>query len=151
MTEQEQALRATLTTDIPLVQWMGDPLESMPTARALLTADQQVFTNEQEQEALAFFDGGNQWPEDIAAARMELGRPCLTVNRLPLILAAMINASEDADEEPLEPDELARLKIILARRNMDAQKAFNWMWSNVAEMSKANADIARFTVGVPPK
>src|SRR5690242_14304095 len=37
------------------------------------------------------FSVGEQWPADIRTARVQDGRPCLTMNRLPTIIAQVTN------------------------------------------------------------
>ncbi len=151
--EMAHKLAGRLTIQPPnpsdLIKWSGDLPETMPPARAMLAADQQIFTSHDENEAL-FFHDGDQWDIEVRSARENAGRPVLTVNRIPLLVAASIAADPEshltcAPGRTLSGDQQAmitRLKVIITRRNMDAQRLYNFMCSNAAEM----ASIERQTI-----
>ncbi len=144
--EMAHKLAARLAPQPPnpsdLIKWPGDLPETMPPARAMLAADQQIFTAQEENEAL-FFHDGDQWDQIVKTHRKNAGRPVLTVNRIPLLVAASIAADPEshlsaAPGRALSGDQQAmitRLKIIITRRNMDAQRFYNFMCSNAAEMA----------------
>lgn len=125
-----------------LIKWPGDPVESMPPARALLAADQQIFTAQEENQAL-FFHDGDQWDQEIKSRREMHRRPTLTINRIPLLVAASIAADPESYLScgpgrmlsQVQQATITRLKIIITRRNMDAQKVYNFLCSAAAELA----------------
>lgn len=125
------------------VQWMGDPIESMPAAEAILRECTDGFSADDVAKALKFY-GGDQWPEGPKIQRKVLGRPFVTVNRLPLLVAASLEASWRAGSNYFtrvpsrslseeQEKSLARLKVIITRRNWDAQEMYNYLCSNLVE------------------
>ncbi len=132
----------------PTIQWTGDPIETMPPASSLLAADQQVFTAQEENEALFFYDG-DQWLDHVKHERLRHGRPCLVVNRIPALVAAAISKDPEFSLKPgrcysgHQEEQLTRLKVITVRRNMDAQRVYNYMVSCAAELAALEVERAR--------
>lgn len=140
MNEETQKIKE-LMQEIPLVQWMGDPVESMPSVESLLMADTCKYPDHVEERALCFYDG-DQWEPHVKLDRQNKGRPALVVNRLPLLVAAAIDASMKTPfGMPMTEIRLTRLKIVLTKRNEDAQRLHNFICSAVAEIMTANVEM----------
>jgi hypothetical protein len=125
-------------TSIPIEQetslyWPGDEIRSNVTVAALIAAEKNwpTMTPEETLAADKFFSG-EQWDEQLRDRRMDEGRPCLVINRLPGLAACAIQASNDAGQPITELDK-AILRIVLVRRNGDAQRFYNFMASAIAE------------------
>ncbi len=124
------------------VRWLGDSLESMPTARSIIDAGPiPQLSTEQLQKLIAFYKG-EQWDPEVLGIRR--GRPSLVVNVLPRLVSLALDANTAAGLSPMSDAELDRLWVILTIRNMDAQRMYNYMVSAVAEITAAMAQ--KFTV-----
>lgn len=81
-----------IPANMPDIQWMGDPIALMPPAEAILAADDREFGVGEQSRALEFYEG-EQWPAEIKHKRESEGRPCLVLNKLPILVAAALDAS----------------------------------------------------------
>jgi hypothetical protein len=121
------------------IQWLGDQVGTVITVRSIIDSDDRPVSEEERKEALAFYNG-EQWDSAIEKARLEKQRPTLVLNRLPELLAAAL-ANDPMYNRILpgqclstaEREEIELAKVLLVRRNRDAQKMYNYEASARAE------------------
>jgi hypothetical protein len=67
-------------------------------ARELLDESQQGsgYNRENAESDIRFARLSEQWPDEVRKLRMEEGRPCLTINRLPTLIRQVVNDSRQA-------------------------------------------------------
>ena len=106
--------------------WIGDTIESIESADEVIR--NTPHTGPTEVECLRFCRG-DQWVRAIQLKRWEDGRPCLTINRLP----ALISAATRKGGRELSSEEYIQLCCAIARRNMDAQRLYNFTYSALVE------------------
>lgn len=84
-------------------------------------------------EDIKFARKGDQWPSDIQAQRIREGRPCLTINKLPVFIRQVVN-----DSRQNKPS----IKVHPADSNADVATAdvINGLIRNIEYTS--NADVA---------
>lgn len=136
------------------VQWLGDQIGQFMTVRAIIDSDRRPASEEERKEAIDFYNGYGQWDRTIEKDRHVKCRPTLTINRLPELLAAAI-ANDPAysgrhSGEMLsvsETEEIELAKVLLVRRNRDAQMMYNYMASTQVEF----ASIMKVEVGALPE
>lgn len=129
------------------IQWPGTPLDMVPPADALIAAwSEEGNYRMTEEQALKFFFG-EQWEPGVWKNRLLDERPALTINWLPMIAAKSIFMAT----RPLTEHETSTLlPIIIVHLNRDAQVFYNFMVSNRAEKSRAEALMAgKSIVGAP--
>jgi hypothetical protein len=107
----------------------------------VLAYNQMNFTPEQRAQLILFHDG-HQWDESIMERRFKMGRPCLVVNRVLLIVQEMLNRTRAMGQPDLTYSEIELLSCIVAYRNMDAQRLYNVQLSSLAETIRANRQSA---------
>ncbi len=138
------------------VAWWGQELDSPLTVSQILAASCGELTAEEKAEALKFYNG-DQWPEEIKAARQaqpmmngqptRAARPCCVVNRLPELVAAAI-AKEFGSFMPGEVlpaqvvADIETLKIVITRANRDAQMLYNYLISAYVEIISNRSRLA---------
>jgi hypothetical protein len=144
---------------IPEVQWTGDDIATIAAARAIIHSQWWVLCEEDDYkksqasraEVMKFYNG-DQWDADTRQDRLAKGRPCLTVNRLPSLVAASIEkelalfpASQIASGA-LTAEEIQDLCILVTRRNRSAQEFYNYMASSVAEIMAENVRASKLRI-----
>ena len=137
--EQESGEPALPSTPL---HWFGDPLDSSPPASAIIEADSEsaAALHETEVAELDAFYSGDQWRRELVAIRMNQNRPCLVLNKLPRLVAMAITANQ----ELISTNHIRLLRRIITMRNMDAQRAYNIMASNAAEIQALELEQAKF-------
>jgi hypothetical protein len=123
------------------VKWYGDPMDNMPTAASILASLPILPPRHKIDEILDFYHG-QQWNTELRRHRGD--RPTLTMNMLPLLVAGALDSQRKAGLPELCDEDLEKLIVILASRNVDAQKMYNYMVSQVAEIMSMTTE--RFIV-----
>ncbi len=137
---------------VDIAAWPGDPIESMPPVTAMLAANQALTLSAKDEAHLLRFFQGDQWDAAALEVRQVHARPAITINRLPALLAASIAADPEYVLKPgrsysvNQLSAINRLRLIIAHRNRDAQVVYNVMWSNAAERSAAEVEMAHKTI-----
>lgn len=111
------------------VDWPGEHFNGM-TARQVIGL--ALVGEDELTDPIKEFYGGKQWDPDNEARRWQKERPALVINKLPGIVAAIISNSH-LTEEVVEPADLEKVIAIVTRRNMDAQRYYNYMHSVMIE------------------
>ena len=116
------------------LQWTGDsaPFKTAQEYVADWHKDCGELTKELALEGKKFYTGRHQWSPDIRAKREAKGRPCITVNRLPEICYHVLGASPKMSQE--EEDQFF---AIMALRNREHQKMYNYIYSTYCELIAA--------------
>lgn len=117
--------------------WAGEKPEDMLPAEVIIAANPQR-SKAETIEALAFYDG-SQWKADVSQKRYDESRPALVVNRLPGLVAAAISKSTGK----LSRANIEALTVAVTINNMDAQRAFNYAVSFMAETQAIESDRRR--------
>lgn len=133
---KDESLPPMLRSENPTseeIPWLGDKLGDAVPWRTMLMAHANTFIGPVEIEKSDYFFNGEQWDREIYHERVSAGRPALVVNRLPAILDSILAESMIVPGE----EDMQRLKAVIVRRNEDAQRLFNWMWSERMERIKA--------------
>lgn len=112
----------------PVPVWTGFPTEGV-TIDSLVQSEWDNWPPSEEEiaAALVFYDG-QQWDRDVSLRRLAAGRPCLVVNRLPGMAAAIIHNSGRCTLL-----QISYVVTILYRRCKEAQMLYNYMASSWVE------------------
>jgi hypothetical protein len=84
-------------------------------------------------EALEFY-GGNQWPADVLARRIAMGRPCLVINKLPMFVQQVMA------KQRVPASEFHNVVERVVRENRDRQVLINYEASSKIELERWNRD-----------
>lgn len=120
--------------------WYGDTGDG-ETLASVIRADLELENLAEEQIAayLKFYNG-EQWDADVMARRMADRRPTLTVNWLPAIVSRILTTQP----EMAQNEQFVRaVCVAVTRRNMDAQKIYNYAVSSAAERMSERAQTVR--------
>ena len=129
--EAEKEIKRLIGDDFPYpAQWTGWPQDSIPPARAILSAHNLHDTTPEEIRESAEFCDGKQWDDRHIQERIKHGRPTLTVNVISGILASAIAQ----ESNPLSAGDIDALKFVLYRELGDAQRLYNYTNSALAEL-----------------
>jgi len=121
---------------------MGDQVGSFVTVRSIIDSDRNPISDKERAEALRFYEGEDQWDGQVKAERLIRHRPTLTINRLPELIAAAISNDPHynrrlpgATLSVSQAQELEDAKVLLVRRNREAQMIYNYMASTQVEFT----------------
>jgi hypothetical protein len=117
------------------VVWQGDVFHDGVTIKDILEGAESFWPTPEECSELSAFYAGHQWDTEILSRRYEQSRPALVLNMLPAIIERAIAATRIAGQCVLEP-QVERAKLIVTRRNMDAQRMYNYLCSVLCEEQK---------------
>ena len=87
---------------------------------------------EQYVDDMAFAKGADQWPEEIKKERENDGRPCLTINKLPVFIRQVVNDSRQ--NKPV-----IRVSPVDDHADPDTAKIINGLIRNIEYTSNADA------------
>lgn len=113
--------------------WPGDEVANGMTAQEYIAHERTPSAG--EIIGGSEFYNGDQWPKSARQARLSKGRPCLVINRLPGIVS-MLCANSQRSGEALTGEEYITLIAIVVRRNLDAQRFYNYTASSIAEQNE---------------
>ncbi len=112
--------------------WLGLPFEHTFTVGQINS--RYVFLDEwQLERGRVMFRGDKQWTEEDSVRRLSQGRPKITFNMIPALLARARCNSTNVGETPSIP-QLERCAAILGLENSDPQRMWNYQASMIAEM-----------------
>jgi hypothetical protein len=139
-----------------LGRWRGEDPAKMPRARAIIMEWKRFVIQERPSCShwlnglRDFYSGRSQWEEPIATARNNANRPVLTVNMLPMLVAAAISAElkEDPAYSPT-PEDYDDLICAITARNKDANILLNYELSSRAELAMYRVMGARVSYEPP--
>lgn len=122
----------------PKIEWVGESL----SAHQILAQTEHRRAAMSEIERLQHISfamaevmpfGTAQWPEDVCMNRAKQGRPCLTENRIIMMLGRK-STQASLDGRPLTQSQENELAVALSLLNGDAQRMHNLNISAIAEM-----------------
>jgi hypothetical protein len=96
--------------------------------------------SEAERIAYLKFYAGDQWPPEVRAVREAMGRPCLTINRLPQMAHRILHGQK----LPVTPEQEEAIAIGVVRQYADQQRVYNYIASAHAEAEAAKAGLHQY-------
>ena len=121
-----RAYRGIVPAIVPI--WTGDTEESIKATPLIHCFTPH--TGPSDAECLRFYRG-DQWDKNIMQQRRSQARPCLVINKLPHLVAVSIRKSSGN----VDSETLIAITCAITRRNMDAQRLYNFTASAAAEQA----------------